>query len=137
MKLTSSLPDMEGILRHIACKKYWSLIDKKDAYEHIRVVPEHVERTTMTTPDRNMVDLVMQQGDCNAIATYQTLMKHIFGPYIGVFMDVCLDDVVVYSDSLENCVNHCKQVIDVLRREKLYLSSTKLQFLNSEMEDYW
>ena len=99
-----------------------------------RVVPEHVEQTTMTTPDGNMVGLVMQQGDCNASATYQTLMNHIFGPYIGVFMDVYLDNVVVCSDSLENHVKHCKQVVDVLRREKLYLSSTKLRFLNSEMK---
>lgn len=133
-KLTSPLPDMEGILRRVSRKKYRSLIDGKDAYEHIRVVPEHVDRTAMTTPDGNMVSLVMQQGDCNAVATYQTLMNHIFGPYIGVFMDVYLDDVVIYSDTLSDHIQHCKTVIDVLKREKLYLSATKLRFLNSEMK---
>lgn len=134
IKLTSPLPDMEGILRRVSRKRYRSLIDGKDAYEHIRVIPEHIERTAMTTPDGNMVSLVMQQGDCNAVATYQTLMNHIFGPYIGVFMDVYLDDIVIYSDTLEEHIKHCKMVIDILKREKLYLSATKLHFLASEMK---
>lgn len=134
IKLTSPLPDMEAILRRVSKRKYRSLIDGKDAYEHIRVIPEHVERTAMTTPDGNMVSLVMQQGDCNAVATYQTLMNHIFGPYIGVFMDVYLDDIVIYSDTLEDHIKHCKMVIDVLKREKLYLSATKLHFLAKEMK---
>jgi hypothetical protein len=68
-KMTSPLPDMEGILRCVSRCKYRSLIDGQDAYEQIRVVPEHVNRTAMGTPDGNMVSLVLQQGDCNAPAT--------------------------------------------------------------------
>ncbi|THH27321.1 hypothetical protein EUX98_g6860 [Antrodiella citrinella] len=124
---------MEGILRRMACRPYRSL-DGKDAYEQIRVEPEHVERTAMTTPDGNMMSLVMQQGDCNAVATYQTLMNHIFGPYIGRFMDVYLDDIVIYSDTLEEHIKHVRIIIDMLRREELYLSSSKLNFLTSEVK---
>lgn len=47
-----------------------------------------------------MVGLVLQQGDCNAVATYQNLMNYVFEPYIGVFVDVYLDDIAIYSDSL-------------------------------------
>ncbi|OBZ62662.1 Retrovirus-related Pol polyprotein from transposon 17.6 [Grifola frondosa] len=133
-KVTSPLPDMEGILRRLSRKPYRTLIDGKDAYEQIRIDPEHVERTAMTTPDGNMVSLVLQQGDCNAVATYQTLMNHIFGPYIGVFMDVYLDDIIIYSDSLADHIQHCKTVIDILKRETLYLSATKLKFLCLEMK---
>ncbi|PIL27303.1 transcription factor [Ganoderma sinense ZZ0214-1] len=133
-KLTSPLPDIEGILRRLSRKRYRSLIDGKDAYEQIRIEPAHVERTAMTSPDGNMVSLVLQQGDCNAVATYQALMNHIFGPYIGVFMDVYLDDVYIHSDTLADHVRDCKTVIDVLRREQLYLSSTKLKFLCPELK---
>ncbi|CDO74639.1 hypothetical protein BN946_scf184822.g2 [Trametes cinnabarina] len=133
-KVTSPLPDMEGILRRIARRPFRSLIDGKDAYEQIRVEPEHVERTAMTTPDGNMVSLVLQQGDCNAVATYQSLMNHIFGPHIGVFMDVYLDDIAIYSDTLEDHVRHVRTVIDILRREQLYLSASKLHFLCREMK---
>lgn len=43
------MPDMEGILRRVARKPYRSIIDGADTYEQIRVIPEHVERTAVTT----------------------------------------------------------------------------------------
>ena len=107
-KLTSPLPDMEGMLRRAARKKYRSSMDLADAYEQIRIVPEHVDRTATTTPDGNMVSLVIQIGDANAPATYQALMNHIFSAYIGRFMDIYLDDIFVYSDTLEEHVKHVK-----------------------------
>ncbi|KIN99114.1 hypothetical protein M404DRAFT_78798, partial [Pisolithus tinctorius Marx 270] len=133
-KLSSPMPDMDGILRRVAKKPYRSIIDGADAYEQIRVVPEHVERTAVTTPDGNMVSLVVQQGDCNAPATYQALMNHIFGEYIGSFMDVYLDDIIIYSDTLEEHVRHVKTVLEILTREKLYLSEKKLKFLSDEVK---
>lgn len=133
-KVTSPLPDMEGILRRVSRHRYRSLLDGKDVYEQIRVDPTHVNQTAMTTPDGHMVSLVLQQGNCNVVATYQSLMNHLFGPYISVWMDVYLDDIVIYSDSLADHIKHVKTVIDILRREELYLSSTKLHFLCREMK---
>ena len=61
-------------------------------------------------------------------------MNHLFGPYIGVFMDVYLDDILIYSDSLEDHINHIKQVVDILREQKLYLNEGKLRFLQRELK---
>ena len=110
------------------------MMDSKDAYEQIRIAPEHVHRTATTTPDGNMICHVIQQGDCNAPATYQALMNQLFSPYIGQFMDVYLDDIIIYSNSINEHVEHVKTVIDILTREKLYLSKKKLYFLCSEMK---
>jgi hypothetical protein len=131
--MSSPLPDMDGILRRTSRCKYRSLTDGQDAYEQICVVPEHVSQTAVSTPDGNMVSHVLQQGDCNAPATYQTLMNYLFGDYIGRFMDVYLDDIIIYSNSLREHIEHVKKVVDVLRREKLYLSAHKLQLLRSEL----
>jgi hypothetical protein len=133
-KMASPLPDMEGILRRVAQCKFRSLIDGQDAYEQIRVVPEHVERTAVSTPDGNMVSLVLQQGDCNAPATYQSLMNYLFSDYIGWFMDVYLDDIIIYSDTLNEHIKHVKMVIDVLKEQSLYLSANKMQLLKSELK---
>jgi hypothetical protein len=133
-KQASPLPDMEGILRRVARKKYRSLLDGKDAYEQIRVVPEHVQRTAMATPDGNMVSQVIQIGDCNAPATYQALMNYIFGEHLGVFLDVYLDDIIIYSDTLEGHIKHVRCVLEIMERERLYLSETKLQFLCPELK---
>ena len=92
--------------------------------------PEHVSRSMVTTPDGNMVSQVIQIGDCNAPATYQALMNH----YIGRFMDIYLDDIMIYSNSPEEHVKHVKLVLDILEREKLYLSRSKLQFIEPTLK---
>jgi hypothetical protein len=94
----------------------------KDAYEQIQIIPEHVERSAMTTPDGNMVSLVVQIGDCNVPAMYQALMSHVFSAYIGWILDVYLDDIIIYLNTFEEHMEHVKLVIDILQREKLYLS---------------
>nr|VWO95354.1 Uncharacterized protein [Ganoderma boninense] len=133
-KLTAPLPDIDGILRNVVKHKYRSLIDGKDAYEQIRVVPEHVPRTLFTTPDGTMVSLVLQQGDINGPAMYQAVMNHIFAPYIGVFMDVYLDDIVIYSDTIEEHMKHVRLMFDVLRRQKFFLGADKMNFFASKLK---
>ena len=133
-KLTSPLPDMEGMLRRTASKPYRTALDLKNAYEQIRIVPEHIQRSAVTTPDGNMISHVVQQGDCNAPATYQALMYYVFSAYIGRFMDIYLDDIVIYSDTLEEHKEHVKLVIDILDKEKLYLSGGKLRFIAPELK---
>jgi hypothetical protein len=133
-KLASPLPDIEEILREVSKHKHRSLIDGKDAYEQIRVIPDHVSRTIFTTPDGTMESLVMQQGDCNAGATYQTLMNHIFAPYLGVFMYVYLDDIIIFSDSIKEHVEHVRIIFDILRRERLFLGPNKMQFFAEELK---
>jgi hypothetical protein len=128
-KMTSPLPDMEGMLRRTASKQFRTMLDMKNAYEQIRIIPEHVPRTAVTTPDGNMVSHGVQQGDCNAPAIHQALMNHLFSAYLGRFMDIYLDDIVIYSDDLKEHVRHVKLVMDILFQEKLYLSKSKLHFI--------
>ena len=54
-KITSPLPDMEGMLRRTASHQYWTLLDMKNAYEQIRVIPEHVPRTTITSSEPSVM----------------------------------------------------------------------------------
>ena len=129
-KLTSPLPDIDSILRHVASNPFVSVLDIHSAYEQMRVEPAHVSRNAATTPDGNICSLVVMQGDCNAPATQQTLMVRIFSPYIGKFLDVYMDDIVIYSKTLEEHIQHVQLVMDILLREKLYLSRNKLQILS-------
>ena len=114
-KLAAPLLDINGILQNVARHRYRTLLDGKDAYEQICMVEEHIPHTLFSTPDGTMESLTLQQGDCNGPATYQTLMNHIFAPYIGVFMDVYLDDIIIYSDTVEDHIKHICIVFGVLR----------------------
>lgn len=78
-KLVVPLSAIDGILRRVASHRWYSIFDLQAAYEQIHVISEHVPRTA---------------------ATCQALMNHIFSAHLGVFVDVYLDDIVVYSDSL-------------------------------------
>lgn len=61
-------------------------------------------------------------------------MNLIFSPYIGMFMNVYLDDIMICSDTPEDHVKHVKIVIDTLWKNKFYLSSHKLHFFKEELE---
>jgi len=127
--MTSPLPDIDVIMRRVASKLYRTVLDLKDAYEQVRIALADVWKTAFGTPSGNMFSNVLQQGDCNAPATYQAIMNHIFSQFIGIFMDVYLDDIIIYSNTLQEHIEHIKMVLEVLEKEKFYLSEGKLDFL--------
>jgi hypothetical protein len=88
----------------------------------------------MVTPDGIVESLVMLQGDCNAVATFMNTMTELFSQYIGIWMDVYLDDIVIYSNTLEDHITHVKIVVDIFMREKFYLAAAKLQILPKEVK---
>ena len=115
--MSSPLPDTEGVIHCVTAKSYWSVLDLTAAYEQIRIVPEHVERSAITTHDGNMVSQVLQMGDCNGPVTYQTLMNYLFSPYLNQFVNVYFDDVMIYSGELKDHIQHCKLVMDIFHAE--------------------
>ncbi|QRV72267.1 Transposon Ty3-I Gag-Pol polyprotein [Ceratobasidium sp. AG-Ba] len=132
-KLASPLPDIQEILWKVSQYKFKSLIDSTDAYEQIRIEPKDVPKSIFTTPSGTMISHVMQQGDCNAGATYQLLMNSIFSKQIGLFMHVFLDDIVIFTNTIEEHMQRIREVLGILRKEKLYLSPKKMQFFAKEL----
>src|ERR1700683_3069694 len=119
-------PDQEQIRMDVAQGKYRSKIDMSDAYEQIRVEPSDVWKTVFSTVSGTFVSHTMQQGDCNAPATFQRLMTMIFRNFIGKFIHVYLDDIFMFSDSIEDHEKHLGLVFDKLRKAQLYLEESKL-----------
>ena len=105
-KMTSPLPDIEEILRVVSKLPFISLIDGKDAYEQIRVVPEDVWKTAFATPFGTAYLHVMQQGDYNAPATFQWLMTWIFRDIISDFIHVYLNDIFMFSKTIKDHERH-------------------------------
>ena len=61
-------------------------------------------------------------------------MNHIFQPYLRDWMDIYLDNLVIYSDTIEDHMRHLRTVIDILRKEKFYLSEHKMQLFQKELK---
>jgi hypothetical protein len=111
----------------VARAKYRSKIDLSDAYEQVRIRPEDVPKTAFATIYGTFVSHTMQIGDCNAPATFQRLMTTIFRPFIGRSMHVYLDDLFIFSNSIEEHETHLREVFETLRKNKLYLKWKKCE----------
>lgn len=133
-KDVTPFPDQDNIRQDVARAKFRSKIDMSDAYEQIRIDVEDIGKTAFSTVFGTAVSHVMQQGDCNAPGTFQRLMTWIFRDYIGIFVHVYLDDIFVFSNSIEEHERHLKLVFDRLREQRLYLSRAKLDLYSERMD---
>jgi hypothetical protein len=125
VKDVTPLPDQEVIWEDVAQAKFCSKIDLSDAYEQVYVHTEDVDKTAFVTIAGTYVSLIMQQGDCNAPATFQCLMTSIFCDVIGRFMHVYLDVIFIYSNTIEEHEQHLKMIFNRLRANALYLKWSK------------
>ena len=111
VKDVTPLPDQEVIREDIVQAKICSKIDLSDAYEQVRVHPEDTHKNVFATIMGTCISHVMWIGDCNAPATFQWLMSTIFRNAIGRFMHVYLDDIFIYSKSIEEHEEHLQFVL--------------------------
>jgi hypothetical protein len=133
-KDVTPLPDQEVIREDVARAKYRSKIDLADAYEQVRVEPNDVSKTLFATIMGTYHSNVVQQGDCNAPATFQRLMTSIFRDVIGKFLHVYIDDIFVFSDSVEEHQEQLRLVFERLRKNHLYLKWKKCELYAKEVE---
>ncbi|QRV72049.1 Transposon Tf2-1 polyprotein [Ceratobasidium sp. AG-Ba] len=134
VKDITPFPDQDEIREHIARAIYRSKLDMTNAYEQIRIVPADVLKTAFKTVYGTFYSNVMQQGDCNAPSTFQRLMTHLFRAWIGRGIFVYLDDIFVYSDTIEEHERLLQVVCDTLTKAELHLSEKKVDLYVERME---
>ena len=91
-------------------------------------------KTAFTTPCGHYEFKVLSFGLTNAPATFQAVMNDIFRPYIGKFVLVYLDDILVFSKSPEERAEHLRLVLQRLREHDLYAKRAKCTFNQPELE---
>ena len=64
----------------------------------------------------------------NAPAAFMSLMNGIFKPYLGLFVIVFIDDILVYSKSMKEHEEHLRMVLEMLREKKFYAKFSKCEF---------
>ncbi|VVA40761.1 PREDICTED: reverse mRNAase, partial [Prunus dulcis] len=122
------LPQIDDLFDQLKGAKYFSKIDLRSGYHQLRVREEDIPRTAFRTRYGHYEFLVMPFGLINAPAAFMDLMNRVFRLYLDLFVIVFIDDIHVYSRTLEGHKKHLRLVLKTLRRKQLYAKFSKCQF---------
>ena len=133
MKDKFLIPLIEELLDELNDAILYSKIDLRFGYHHIRMKPENVHKTTFKTHEGHYEFLVMPFELTNATFTFQVLMNGIFKPYLRKFVPFFYD-ILIYSRSLEDHLEHVAVVLNLLKVNTLYAKRSKCCFNVKQVE---
>eukprot|EP00253_Pinus_taeda_P004399 PITA_04399 len=123
----------DGTLR--MCIDYKALNKKtlKNRYHQIRVREQDIPKTAFRCHYGHFEFLVMPFGLTNAPATFQSCMNHIFRSHLRKFVLVFFDDILIYSRTWEELLQHIEIVLCILEEQQFYAKLSKCEFGLMEM----
>ena len=134
VKNSYPLPRVDELFDRLQGATYFSKIDLRSGYHQIRIAPEDVPKTAFRTRYGHYEFLVLPFGLTNAPATFMHLMHQALRPFLDDFVLVFLDDILIYSKTLEEHEQHVRRVLEALRKQKLYAKESKCEFFKHEVE---
>ena len=122
------LPRIDELFDQLQGSRVYSKIDLRSGYHQLRVQESDIPKTAFRTRYGHYEFLVMPFGLTNALAAFMDLMNQVFQPYLDRFVIIFIDDILVYSGSLEEHSEHLRIVLQTLRERQLYAKLSKCQF---------
>lgn len=122
------LPLISETLDRLSGAKVFTKLDLRDAYHRIRIEERDRWKTAFRTRYGHFEYTVMPFGLTNAPATFQAYVNEALR---GLLDDICvayIDDILIYSNSLEEHVYHVRLVLERLRQYGLYVKLSKCEF---------
>lgn len=130
-----ALPRIEEILDTLAGSKYFTVLDMKSGYHQVELLEEHKCRTAFTVGPLGFWEFNrLPFGLNNAPATYQRLMEQCLGDLNMKICAIYLDDLIIFSSTLEEHLDRLDQVLTRLRECNLKLSPKKCKFLQTKVK---
>jgi hypothetical protein len=129
------LPLIDDLIHWLKGMHYFTKLDMHWGYNNVRIREGDKWKATFHTNRGLFKPLVMYFGLTNSPATYQTMMNEIFQDLIteGV-VSIYLDDILIFTNSLEEHRRITCLVLDRMRKHKLYLRLEKCEFEKTKIE---
>ena len=135
---TFPLPRIDDLLDQLNNAEYFSTLDLASGFWQVQVHPTSKEKTAFVTQQGLYQFNVMPFGLRNAPAVFQRLMQCVLSglnPEGGVpFTSVYIDDILIFSRTFEEHLQHLKAVIERVSAAGLKLKPTKCKFIRQRVE---
>jgi len=128
------LPLISDLLDSPSQAKVYTKIDLRHAYHLVRIAEGDEWKTTFRTCYSSYEWQVMPFGLTNAPAAFQRFVNSVFVDMLDVCVVVYLNDILVYSDNMEDHTQHVREVLRRLRQHKLYAKPEKCEFHSDSVE---
>jgi hypothetical protein len=126
------IPELIDRLRSVC---YFTKFDIRVGYNNIRIKEGDEYKAAFKTPLGLFEPLVMTFGLCNAPATFQTFMNHIFQDMVDEgHVVVYLDDILIFTDNLALLDKLTHEVLSRLDKFDLYLKPEKCSFAQTTID---
>ncbi|GBG92987.1 hypothetical protein CBR_g58072 [Chara braunii] len=128
------MPRSDELFDRLAGNRFFTKIDLRSGYHQIHVVAADQPKTAFRSRFGHYEFTVMPFGLTNAPATFQRAMRDIFRDILEQYVLVYLDDILVYSRTLEEHLRHLRDVLDRLRRHGFYAMLSKCRFAQHKVD---
>ncbi|GBG79893.1 hypothetical protein CBR_g30158 [Chara braunii] len=133
VKNVEPLPRIEDFLDRVQGCIYFSKIDLKSGYHQVEVHPDDQYKTTFQTRYGHYDFIVMPFGPTNTPATFQRCMNDLFRPWLDRFVVVYLDDILVFSRTLQEHQGHLRQDLEKLREANFKINAKKCEWAETQV----
>ena len=128
------LPRIDDLLDQLYGARYFTTLDLASGYHQIRINEPDIPKTAFRTPLGHFEWRVMPFGLCNAPATFQNAMNNLFGHRIGLYVLVYMDDILIFSKTKEEHLNHLREVLSLLQANHYFVNKKKCHFMQTEIK---
>ncbi len=122
------LPLMSSAFEILQGAKIFTKLDLRNAYHLVRIKEGDEWKTAFNTPLGHFEYRVLPFGLVNAPAVFEALVNDVLRDMLNIFVFVYLDDIQIFSNWLQEHVQHVHRVLQCLLENRLFVKAEKCVF---------